>query len=250
MALTRRDLLVIPVLVGDAAMPRREHLPRDLAALAECNALRVTDEGYEHEVERLIRTLDHVVNSTTYGAHASAARRPPPSGTAAPRPRISRSDSAAFTSAASVAADQARVEIGEVERGGRGSRRRSHSGLIDRDRLRRNELRSASAGDRQRLGGTGHGQRLCGGRPYRRLIANGRTTGNDRDRERKGYGKDEMITIRFHDVDLNTVRANATGTFTTQITVPADWPFRDDTFNVSAMSKHTSRDGSAPFHVR
>jgi len=133
-----RDLLVIPVLVGDAAMPRREHLPRDLAALAECNALRVTDEGYEHEVERLIRTLDHVVNSTTYGAHASAARRPPPSGTAAPRPRISRSDSAAFTSAASVAADQARVEIGEVERGGRGSRRRSHSGLIDRDRLRRN----------------------------------------------------------------------------------------------------------------
>src|SRR6478736_6474438 len=59
---TRRDLLVIPVLVGDAAMPRREHLPRDLAALAECNALRITDEGYEHEVERLTRTLDQVVN--------------------------------------------------------------------------------------------------------------------------------------------------------------------------------------------
>ena len=59
-----------------------------------------------------------------------------------------------------------------------------------------------------------------------------------------------MVTIRFHDVDLNSVRANATGMFTTQITVPAEWPFRDDTFNVSATSKHTSRDGSAPFHVR
>jgi hypothetical protein len=64
-----------------------------------------------------------------------------------------------------------------------------------------------------------------------------------------GYGKDEIITIRFHDVELNTVRADAGGTFTAQITVPVDWPFRNDTFNVSATSKDTSRDGSTPFHV-
>ena len=54
-ALRRSDVLVIPVLVGPTSMPAAADLPKPLASLAECNALRITDENWDDQVARLTR---------------------------------------------------------------------------------------------------------------------------------------------------------------------------------------------------
>jgi hypothetical protein len=60
-ALQRPDVLVIPVLVGSTSMPAAADLPEPLAALAECNAVRITDESWDDQVARLTRALEKVV---------------------------------------------------------------------------------------------------------------------------------------------------------------------------------------------
>ena len=59
--LDRSDVLVIPVLVGSTSMPAAADLPKPLAALAECNAVRITDESWDDQLARLIRALEKVV---------------------------------------------------------------------------------------------------------------------------------------------------------------------------------------------
>ena len=54
-----RDVLVIPVLVDDAIMPRREELPRTLARLARRNAHRLSHDGYQNDMERLIQAIEN-----------------------------------------------------------------------------------------------------------------------------------------------------------------------------------------------
>ncbi|MET1081475.1 MAG: TIR domain-containing protein [Burkholderiales bacterium] len=56
-ALSRADLLVVPVLVGGAALPSRNDLPDDLAALSTRNAAEVSDARWDFDVDRLIRQL-------------------------------------------------------------------------------------------------------------------------------------------------------------------------------------------------
>jgi len=51
------DVVVVPVLIGDATMPRREELPAALAELTRRNAMTITDERWGHDVERLARVL-------------------------------------------------------------------------------------------------------------------------------------------------------------------------------------------------
>ena len=60
-ALKRDDVKVIPVLIGSAQMPARRDLPQSLAALADHHAVRMSDEGWEDQVPRLIRELEQVV---------------------------------------------------------------------------------------------------------------------------------------------------------------------------------------------
>jgi hypothetical protein len=60
-ALGRDDVLVIPVLVGTTSMPAAVDLPRPLASLAECNAVRLSDENWDDQVARLTRALEKVV---------------------------------------------------------------------------------------------------------------------------------------------------------------------------------------------
>ena len=60
-ALGRPDVLVIPVLVGGTAMPAAADLPEPLAALAACNEVRFSDEGWDDQVARLIRAVERVV---------------------------------------------------------------------------------------------------------------------------------------------------------------------------------------------
>ena len=78
-ALRRDDVLVIPVLIGSVPMPDREDLPEELAALAEHNALRISDEGWDDQVARLIRALEPVmqrVPPTPADGPVSAPPRP------------------------------------------------------------------------------------------------------------------------------------------------------------------------------
>jgi hypothetical protein len=56
-ALRRTDLRVIPVLVGDAAMPDARQLPPDLQPLARRNAFELRDTHWRHDVDRLLNEV-------------------------------------------------------------------------------------------------------------------------------------------------------------------------------------------------
>jgi tetratricopeptide (TPR) repeat protein len=55
--LRHSDVRVIPVLVHGAEMPRVEKLPKELAQLVRRNALRLDDERWDHDLDRLVRAL-------------------------------------------------------------------------------------------------------------------------------------------------------------------------------------------------
>ena len=56
-AALRSGIPVIPVLIGQAAMPRPEDLPEALSELSRRNAITVTDERWDFDVTRLARVL-------------------------------------------------------------------------------------------------------------------------------------------------------------------------------------------------
>lgn len=53
----RLGIVVIPVLVGGAAMPAAAELPGSLSALANRQAIELTDSRWDHDVGRLLQTL-------------------------------------------------------------------------------------------------------------------------------------------------------------------------------------------------
>jgi hypothetical protein len=57
-ALSRSHVAVIPVLVRKAQMPSRESLPTEIAALSTRNAIEMTEEDFDHDVDRLISALE------------------------------------------------------------------------------------------------------------------------------------------------------------------------------------------------
>jgi hypothetical protein len=65
----RRNIRVIPVLVGGAQMPTAEELPEDLAGLARRNGLVISDLDWRSGAERLFTTIEHVLG---------IAKTPPP----------------------------------------------------------------------------------------------------------------------------------------------------------------------------
>lgn len=54
----KRDILVIPILVEGAVMPRSVDLPEDLKSLARRNALRVDNDRFRADAERLIAAVE------------------------------------------------------------------------------------------------------------------------------------------------------------------------------------------------
>jgi hypothetical protein len=56
-AALRGGILVIPVLIGGATMPRKEELPEKLTDLAYRNAITISDERWSADVERLAKVL-------------------------------------------------------------------------------------------------------------------------------------------------------------------------------------------------
>lgn len=61
-------VVVVPVLIGGATMPRKEELPARLADLAMRNAITISDERWSFDVERLSKVLAiDVAGSVTQG---------------------------------------------------------------------------------------------------------------------------------------------------------------------------------------
>src|SRR4029453_3502348 len=73
-AALERDILVIPILVEDAAMPRRHELPGNLAGLAGRTPPRGGHESFRSDVDRLLKAIEPVLRATTAASVASAAR--------------------------------------------------------------------------------------------------------------------------------------------------------------------------------
>lgn len=63
-AALQRNIRVIPVLVEGATMPRPDDLPPDLARLARRNAIELSDARWAFDVDRLIRTIEGVLQET------------------------------------------------------------------------------------------------------------------------------------------------------------------------------------------
>lgn len=53
----KSGVAVLPVLIGAARMPRAEELPEKLHPLIRRNAMTITDERWEHDVERLAKVI-------------------------------------------------------------------------------------------------------------------------------------------------------------------------------------------------
>ena len=62
-----RDVLVIPVLIQGAAMPKREELPVALADLAQRNALEMHDASWQFDMAKLERAVQSVVHLRSLG---------------------------------------------------------------------------------------------------------------------------------------------------------------------------------------
>ncbi len=62
-ALDRDGIRVIPVLVGNASMPRAEMLPDDLKSLSRRHNFELSDERWEYDVQRLITRLEPLITA-------------------------------------------------------------------------------------------------------------------------------------------------------------------------------------------
>ena len=53
----QRELEIIPVLVGGAAMPRREQLPEAIVGLARKNAAEISDSRWSYDVQNIVDAI-------------------------------------------------------------------------------------------------------------------------------------------------------------------------------------------------
>ena len=74
-----RDVAVIPVLVGGAAMPKRENLPESLHPLVYRNAIALrADPDFAGDMQRLIRALESILASPVAAAGKANTPEPAP----------------------------------------------------------------------------------------------------------------------------------------------------------------------------
>jgi hypothetical protein len=73
----KQDKRVIPVLVGEARMPRADELPESIRPLARRNAVRLTHERFRADAQGLIKALQRALEEIEMlrQAHAEAARQ-------------------------------------------------------------------------------------------------------------------------------------------------------------------------------
>ncbi len=235
-ALGRDDVLVIPVLIGPVPMPGHDDLPEPLAALAEHHAVRVSDEGWDDQVARLIRSLEPVVQDVSPAPRHEPPRREPPHQPSAwqpqpfvqqsppwqprpagPPPQPSSSRSAFPTGlvvAAAVLVVVAALGFAAIK---------AFSGSVE----------NLDFGP---------------GNPTVVLSPSSGPPGASVTVTGTGYAKEETIDISFHATEVGTTLAGPDGSFTAQITIP-DTPFRNQQFDITAFGKQSIRNDSAPFMV-
>ena len=85
-ALDRNDVLVVPVLVEVASMPKADDLPDTLHPLARLNAMPLSDSRWDYDVERLTDVIDVATSSRREKAGPAAEAPECPRG-GGPRPR-------------------------------------------------------------------------------------------------------------------------------------------------------------------
>jgi len=69
-----RNVRVIPILVENAVMPRRQDLPESLASLARRNAFTVRHESFRYDAERLVASLEGVIGARSQEQPEKAAQ--------------------------------------------------------------------------------------------------------------------------------------------------------------------------------
>jgi serine/threonine-protein kinase len=79
----RHSIHIIPVLVLDAEMPKREELPPSIAALAGRNAIEITGTHFQADAERLLRSIDRIARQAS-----ADTRSNPPSQVRPTSPRL------------------------------------------------------------------------------------------------------------------------------------------------------------------
>jgi hypothetical protein len=62
-ALTRANVLVVPVLVEGASMPNASELPENIKALARRHAVTVRDETWDSDVDRLVEVIESAMGA-------------------------------------------------------------------------------------------------------------------------------------------------------------------------------------------
>jgi tetratricopeptide (TPR) repeat protein len=84
-AALNRGIRVVPILVDGALMPRRQELPPELAPLARRNALELSYNRFEYELERLVEAVDRVIGQPSTAVADSSGSTPGPPFTEATR---------------------------------------------------------------------------------------------------------------------------------------------------------------------
>ena len=69
----RRDILVLPVLVGGASMPRAESLPENIRGLARKQAAEISDGRWDYDTGEIFKTLEGVVKPGSDAQRSSSA---------------------------------------------------------------------------------------------------------------------------------------------------------------------------------
>ena len=94
-AALERHIRVIPVLVEGASMPRPEDLPPDIVKLTRRNAIELSDGRWASDVDRLIQTIEGVLQqkapSALLPAKTEPVAAPPPAPAPVPAPEKTRS---------------------------------------------------------------------------------------------------------------------------------------------------------------
>lgn len=220
-ALRRDDVLVIPVLVDSTRMPDRDELPAPLGPLAQLQAVRLSDEGWEHQIPRLVRELEKVVQPGT--AQMPRARQPADSDEnerqgAVPTWRPPPSTPAKTRSVGLIVGGLVALLVLAAL-------------LFGASRF---------LGDLFRNFGPGNPSvsvEPASGPPGTTVVVTG-----------TGFGSGETVDINFHATEVGTTQADEEGSFRAEVTIP-DTPFRGEQFDISANGKQTIRHDSAPFSV-
>lgn len=62
--LGRKKVLVIPALLEGVTMPLEGNLPPEICSLTRLQALRLTDQDWDHDVERLVTALSRTLDAS------------------------------------------------------------------------------------------------------------------------------------------------------------------------------------------